>query len=77
MLSASEGASPPGTPTMALPLTRWGPHRSPDPSPTYHLVPSYATVLKLSGIYSLSQFWQNCLGSLTFLPPTSFFSLII
>jgi hypothetical protein len=37
------GASPPGTPTRALPLTRWEHQRSPDPSPTYHLMPSYAT----------------------------------
>jgi len=35
--------APPGPPTRPLHLTYWGPQRSPDHSPTYHLIPSYAT----------------------------------
>ena len=43
MSSVSGGLRPPVTPTKALPLTHWGPQQSPDLSPTYHLMPSYAT----------------------------------
>jgi hypothetical protein len=32
------------------PLTHWRHHQSPDPSPTYHVVPNYATAVNYNSI---------------------------